>query len=152
MLLALLCYSGDRKLNRDFFLDRNKHHIWSLSDSNGIRTHNDLVCKQTLNDRWALLWVLICTVHSIVCYYAHVYELSGYGFKSCCCHLHNRYVENKFSKNIDLPYKAKQSVNQSFFWRVLYIHLCSVTWIVLILNCLVWIRNTLKSKSMLFEF
>ena len=30
-------------------LARSRHHIWSLSDSNGIRTHNHLVLKQTLN-------------------------------------------------------------------------------------------------------
>ena len=27
----------------------SRHHIWSLNDSNGIRTHNHLVRKQTLN-------------------------------------------------------------------------------------------------------
>ena len=30
-------------------LARSSHEIWSLSDSNGTRTHNHLVCKRTLN-------------------------------------------------------------------------------------------------------
>ena len=42
--------------------------------SNGIRTHNHLVRKQTLNNGWVF-----------------VYELSGCGFESRCCHLSFRY-------------------------------------------------------------
>ena len=30
-------------------LARIRRDIWSVSDSNGIRTHNNLVCKRTLN-------------------------------------------------------------------------------------------------------
>ena len=41
------------------------------SDSNGIQTHNHLVCKATIND--------------------FVYELSGCRFESCYCHLNFRY-------------------------------------------------------------
>ena len=38
----------------------SRHHIWSLSDSNGIRTHNHLVCKWKLNHLWfRWLWVRI---------------------------------------------------------------------------------------------
>ena len=46
-----------------------------LSDCNGIRTHNHLVRKGTLNhlvklaSYWTVLWVLICTVHLILCCY-----------------------------------------------------------------------------------
>ena len=36
-------------LNVKELLARNRHHIWSLSDCNGTRTHNYLVPKQTLN-------------------------------------------------------------------------------------------------------
>ena len=36
-------------LNVKELLAQNRHGIWCLSDSNGIRTHNHLVCKQTLN-------------------------------------------------------------------------------------------------------
>ena len=48
---------------------QSRSHIWSLSDSKGIRTNNHLVCKRTLNG-----WVF-------------VYELSGCRFESRCCHL-----------------------------------------------------------------
>ena len=43
-----------------------------LSDSNGIRNHNHLVCKQTLSHLAKM-------------------ELSGCGFESLCCHLNFRY-------------------------------------------------------------
>ena len=36
-------------LNVKELLAQNKCDIWSLSDSNGIRTHNYLVCKTALN-------------------------------------------------------------------------------------------------------
>ena len=44
-------------LNVKELLARSRHHIWSLSDSNVIRTHNHLVHKQTL---------LICMLHLTV--------------------------------------------------------------------------------------
>ena len=55
-------------LNAKEFLARNKRDIWSLSGSNGIRTHNHLVRKWTLNhlaklaigyDYWLNGWVFI---------------------------------------------------------------------------------------------
>ena len=52
-------------LNVNELLARSRHHIWSLSDSNGIRTRNHLVPKRILNG---------C-------------KLSGCGFESRCCHL-----------------------------------------------------------------
>ena len=36
-------------LNVKELLARSWRHIWSLSDSNEIQTHNHLVCKRTLN-------------------------------------------------------------------------------------------------------
>ena len=36
-------------LNVKELLARSRRHIWSLYDSNGIRTHNHLVRKGTLN-------------------------------------------------------------------------------------------------------
>ena len=36
-------------LNVKEHLARNRRDIWSLSDNNGIQTHNHLVCKRTLN-------------------------------------------------------------------------------------------------------
>ena len=37
------------RLNVKELLARNRGNIWSLNDGNGIRTHNHLVSKQTLN-------------------------------------------------------------------------------------------------------
>ena len=45
----------------------NRHDIWSLSGSNGIRTHNHLVRKQTLSHllsarlwtKWLWVWILL---------------------------------------------------------------------------------------------
>ena len=54
--------------------DQNMCDIWSLSDSNGIRTHNYLVRKRTLN-------------HLAKVAKPFVYKLSGCGFESHCCHL-----------------------------------------------------------------
>ena len=64
-----------RCLNVTELFSRNRRGIWSLSDCNGTGTHNHLVRKQTLNhlvkltNDWAMLRVLICKVHLIVCYY-----------------------------------------------------------------------------------
>ena len=57
-------------------LARIRRDIWSLSDSNGIPTHNHLVCKRTptvLPNDWVF-----------------VYKLSGCGFEPRCCHLRSR--------------------------------------------------------------
>ena len=56
-------------LNVKELLAGSRCHIWSLSDSNGIRTHNHFVRKRTLNHlarlgKWLNVWVFI-------------YELSG---------------------------------------------------------------------------
>ena len=54
-----------------------------VSDSNGIRTHDHLVPKRTLNhsaklaNDWNELWVLICMVHLIVSYYHVTYEFQS---------------------------------------------------------------------------
>ena len=49
-------------LNVKELLVQRRHHIWSLSDSNDIRTHNHLVCKQTLNHLAKLVKWLSCVV------------------------------------------------------------------------------------------
>ena len=66
-------------LNVKELFTRNRRDIWSLSDSNGIRTHNHLVRKRTLNHLakrpvWLNGWVF-------------VYELSRCGFESRYCHI-----------------------------------------------------------------
>ena len=64
-----------------FQIFRNSGKRWKLiglSDSNGIRTHNHLVRKRTLN-------------HSAKLARLFVYELSGCWFEFRCCHLNLRY-------------------------------------------------------------
>ena len=43
-------------LNAKELLARKRRDIWSLSDSNGIRTNNHLVHKRTLNHSAKLIW------------------------------------------------------------------------------------------------
>ena len=88
---ALPCFSeSEKKLfyTKWLIVDRLTRASWCLcemledgsSESNEIRTHNHLVRKRTLNhlvklaNDWAVLWVLICTVHLTVCYYHVTYE------------------------------------------------------------------------------
>ena len=73
-------------------------------DNNGIRTHNHLVGKQTLN-HLAKLTIWLSYVVSTYLYVAFdcmllschvhvskwIYELSGRGFESRCCHLNFKY-------------------------------------------------------------
>ena len=66
-------------LNVKELFTRNRRDIWSLSDSNGIRTHNRLFRKRTLSHLakrpvWLNGWVF-------------VYELSRCGFESRYCHI-----------------------------------------------------------------
>ena len=49
-------------LNVKELLARGRRHIWSLSDCNGILTHNHLVCKQTLKHLAKLTKWLSCVV------------------------------------------------------------------------------------------
>ena len=51
-------------LNVKKLLARSRRHIWSLSDSNVIRTHNHLVHKKTLNLLVKLAIWLSCVVRS----------------------------------------------------------------------------------------
>ena len=69
-------------LNIKELLVRNRRDVWSLSGCNWTQTHNHSVRKQTLNrlaklakfiNDWAVLWVLICTVHLTVCSYHVTY-------------------------------------------------------------------------------
>ena len=60
-------------LNVKELLAWSRYEIWSLSDCNWIWTQNHLVRKWTLDhlpncsNDWAVLWVLICTMHLTVC-------------------------------------------------------------------------------------
>ena len=46
------------------YMDYSLSNIWNLSDSNGIRIHNNLVCKPTLNHLSKLArltkWLIVC--------------------------------------------------------------------------------------------
>ena len=103
-------------LNVKELLARNRRDIWSLSDNNEIRTHNHLVRQRTVSSKEHLdiqstiecRFTLKCvrditysqlhrtdkySQHSSIIWsawlngWALVYEQSGCGFESCCCHL-----------------------------------------------------------------
>ena len=59
----------------------NFHFTMTANGSNGIRAHNPLVCKQTLN-HLAKLRHLAKMI---------IYKLSGCGFQFCCCPLNFRH-------------------------------------------------------------
>ena len=64
-------------LNVKELLARNRREIWSLSDCNGIRTHNHLICKRTLNHLAKLAKWLSCVVST------YLYGAFDYMFLSC---------------------------------------------------------------------
>ena len=66
-------------LNVKEFLARNRCIIWSLSDSNGIRTHNHLVCKRTRNHLAKLAKWLSCVVNT--------YLYGGFDGMLLSCHI-----------------------------------------------------------------
>ena len=76
-------------LNVMEFRARNRRDIWSLSDSNGIRTHNHLVRKRTLN-------------HLVDC--VLVYEVNGCGFESRSYHLGRSLFLSHFRVNLQKMY------------------------------------------------
>ena len=69
-------------LNVKELLAQSRRIIWSLSDCNLTRTQNHLVNEHSTiwpnwpND-WAMLWVLISTVHLTVCYYHVTYTFQS---------------------------------------------------------------------------
>ena len=132
-------------LNVKELLARSRREIWSLSDCNWTRTHNHLVRKRTLNhlakkaifffffNDWAVLWVLICTVHLTVYSYhvtywfqsqstldrpvwlnswVFVYELSGCEFGSSCSHLLVRwFIQNNKVNREHFVLPVKETVD-----------------------------------------
>ena len=75
-------------LNVKELLARSRCHIWSLRGSNGIRTHNHLVRKRTLNH----LAKLAKSGRGL--------ELSGSGFDSRCCQKKKDYKGFQNSKMV----------------------------------------------------
>ena len=61
-------------LNVKELIARSRCHILSLSDSNGIQTHNHLVRKRTFNH--------LAKLASLAKWLSVVYELSGCGFET----------------------------------------------------------------------
>ena len=75
-LLSKIC------LNFKELLALNRHHIWSLSDSNKIRIHNHLVHKRTLGHLAKLAkWLSCCEYLSVWCIWLHVIILSLKSFR-----------------------------------------------------------------------
>ena len=85
-------------LNVKELLAQNKCNIWSLSDSNGIETHNHLVCKQALKHLAKLVKWLSCvlsTGHLTVCYYHVTYALQSESTFYSCWNIKERLTWNK---------------------------------------------------------
>ena len=68
---------GTRVANVKEILVRNRCDVWSLSDSNGIRSHNHLVRERTLNH--------LAKLAGLAKWLSVLYGLSGCGFESRCC-------------------------------------------------------------------
>ena len=73
-------------------LARSRRHIWSLSDSNRIRTHNQLVRKWTLNNLRKTTQPLNKHKPIRLNGWVFVYELGGCGFQSRSFHLKSFYA------------------------------------------------------------
>ena len=76
-------------LNVKELLARSRLHIWSLSDSNRIWTHNllwhDTNSQMHCADKYSQHSSIISPVW--LNGWMFVYKLSGYGFKSHCCRI-----------------------------------------------------------------
>ena len=108
---------------------RDRRDIWSLSGSNGIRTHNHLVCKRTRNhlvklvNDLAVLWVLICTVHLGVCYYHVTYGFQSKSTLNSCLYVKELLAQNRHdmisgSNGIRTHCADKYSQHSSIIWSV----------------------------------
>ena len=87
-------------LNVNEILARNRCNIWSFSGSNEIRTHNQSNRKWTLNhlanwpNDWAVLRVIICTVHLSVCYYHDTYAFQSESTFYKCLNVKKRLAQS----------------------------------------------------------
>ena len=72
IIMSRTCFRENRHsivcLNVKELLTQSRHHIWSLSDSNVIWTHNHLICKWTLNHLAKLAKWLSCVVSTYLCF------------------------------------------------------------------------------------
>ena len=87
-------------LNVKELLARSRHHIWSLSDCNGIRTHNHLVLKRTLNHLAKLAKWLSCVVTNVTaciyCFDLLILTYSDFTFDNDNFDLRKRSVLNEY--------------------------------------------------------
>ena len=118
-------------LNVEELLPRSRRDIWHLSDSNGIRTHNHLVRKRTLNhlaklEKWLSCVVsTICTVHLIVCSYQVAYTFESESALYSCLNVKEFLVRNRAdiwslsdSNGIRTQNHLAQSQYSSIIWPV----------------------------------
>ena len=64
-------------LNINDILALSRRHMWNLSDTNEIRTHNQLVCERTLNRLYKLAKWLNCYEYvSVGCIWIYVVIMS----------------------------------------------------------------------------
>ena len=68
-------------LNVKELLARSRRHIWSLSNSNEIRTHNHVVRKQTLNHLAKLAKWLSYVVSTLRCIWMYFIIMSRTSFR-----------------------------------------------------------------------
>ena len=80
-------------LNVKEILAQNRCKIWSLSDCNWTWTHNHFFRKQT-ND-WAVLWVVIHTMHLTVCSYHVTYAFQSESKLYSCLNIKELLATNR---------------------------------------------------------
>ena len=68
-------------LNVKELLARSRHHIWSLSDTNKIQTHNHLVSKRTPFSQTGQMIELCCVYLSGRCIWLYVIIMSHTNFR-----------------------------------------------------------------------
>ena len=109
-------------LNIKELLARNKRDIWSLSDSNGIRTHNHLVGKRTLNHLAKVSkWILICTVHLTVWYYHVTYAFQSESIPHWWIYtLPLLDVRHCYKLSLYVMSRKKQDPNARKWWKTLF--------------------------------
>ena len=106
-------------LNVKELLARSRREIWSLSDCNWTRTRNHLVHKRTLNhlaklaNDWAVLWVLICTVHLTVCSYHVTYAFQSESTLYSCLNVKDLLALQAFRNCENIWSNRKIEINYS---------------------------------------
>ena len=92
-------------LNVKGHLDRNRHHIWNLSDSNEIWTQNHLVRERTLNYLAKLAKWLSCVVSN------HLYN--AFGCMSCSIQISTHNTAQSFGH---LPKRFSAHLWTKWLW------------------------------------